>query len=297
MSMLYPVRVNNFFQLVEELCLLSGVKNVNTVFSKKIYGNVKLAFLVCYKEKLNVSYRRFVGICEENNLQRMLCLKRIPHFTTLQKFVQRTPKALFELLVRACAKLLHITDAVVAIDGTGFSNNNPSQYYVDRIDCKRVKNYTKTVFLSDIQHKLILNVKTFSDHTHEIKAFKPLVEELLSALKIVLADKAYDSMKNREYLWKNKIENHIPLRKREQSRLEELGKPSKKQKARELFNKQTYNHRAIAETVNSAIKTTLGSFIRAKKAQNQQKQATIKAIAYNIEHIEKTIKISIFINS
>jgi len=81
-----------------------------------MYGNIKLAFLVCYREKLNVLYRRFVEICAENNLQHMLAIKRIPHFTTLQKFVQRTPKALFEKLVKACRKLLKLKSVEASID-------------------------------------------------------------------------------------------------------------------------------------------------------------------------------------
>ena len=66
MKNIYPVRVNNFFHLVEKLCGLVNMKNTKSVFSKKMYGNIKLTFLVAYKEKLNVSYRRFVEICEEN---------------------------------------------------------------------------------------------------------------------------------------------------------------------------------------------------------------------------------------
>ena len=146
MSIFCGVKLNTFYQLVERLCHLAGVKNTNSWFSKKLYGNIKLSFLVCYKEKLNVSYRRFVEICDENQVQRMLCLKRIPHYTTLQKFVKRTPKALFERLVKACRKLLNLKDVEASIDGTGFSNTNPSHYYCKRIDGVEVKNYTKTVF-------------------------------------------------------------------------------------------------------------------------------------------------------
>jgi hypothetical protein len=55
MNVLYPIKVNSFYSLVEELCFISKVKNTKSVFSKKMYGNIKLAFLVCYKEKLNVN--------------------------------------------------------------------------------------------------------------------------------------------------------------------------------------------------------------------------------------------------
>jgi len=293
------VKLNTFYQLVEQLCMYAGLKNTNSWFSKKMYGNIRLAFLVCYKEKLNVSYRRFVEICDENHIQRMLFIKRIPHFTTLQKFVQRTPKALFEKLVRACRKLLGLKEVEASIDGTGFSNTNPSHYYI-RESVKQdrpveVKNYTKTMFLADNKSKLILNVKTFSDNTAETLSLKPMVSEIAGCLKTLLADKGFDSASNRKHCRERGIEPQIPMREYEQTRLQ-AAQASKRKKEQQLFNKQLYNRRALIESVNSAIKQTLGGFVRARKASNQQKTVTIKAIAYNVEHIGRTIKIQLFIN-
>jgi len=290
--MLYPIRVNNFFHLVEKLCFLAKIKNTKSVFSKQMYGNIKLVFLVAYKEKLNVSYRRFAEICEENNIQRMLCIKKIPHFTTLQKFVQRTNKKIFETLIRACRKLLKLKDIEASIDSTGFSNTNPSHHYCKRIN-KNVKNYTKTTFLTDNKTKLILNVKTVSDHTHDSTFFKPMIKQLSSCLKTVLADKGYDSKENRKYCWKQNIEVHIPFRKWAESRHQEFGTPSERKLAEKKFDKNKYNQRSTIEAINSSIKRTLGSYVLARDASQQQKQVTIKALTYNIERIGRTIKISI----
>ena len=302
MDVLYSVRINNFFHLVEKLCWLANIKNTKSVFSKQTYGNIKLTFLVCYREKLNVSYRRFVQICDENNLQHMLCLKRIPHYTTLQKFVQRTPKTLFEKLVRACRKLLNLKEVDASIDGTGFSNTNPSHYYIKRSTEQnkeiKVKNYTKTMFLADIKTKLILNVKTFSDNTAETTQFKQMIQEIYDSLRSVLADMGFDSLSNREHCWKHSIECHIPFRKwkTQQNKLGKQHYSAKRRRALSRFNKQKYNYRVIIESINSAIKQTLGGFVRAKTALNQQKTVTIKAITYNIEHINQTIKITLYIN-
>lgn len=292
MNMIYPVEYNNFYRLVENVCFEVRLPFRFSNFSKKMYGNFVHVFLCVYKEKLNMSYRRFVEVCMENNMQRMLCIKRIPHFTTIQKFVQRMKKELFEKLVRACTKLLNVQDVVGAIDGTGFSNTNPSHYYQKRIDGKEVKNYTKTVFLSDVRTKLILDVETQSDRTHETTHFKPMVKQLASCLKTILADKGYDSMSNRKFCWKNGIGVHIPFREYSKTR-NEINHESKKQMYKKMFDKTLYNKRALAETVNSAIKQTLGGFVRARSASNQQKTVTIKALAYNIEHIGRTIKINI----
>ena len=298
--MLYPIRVNNFFDLVEKLCWLANMKNTKSVFSKKMYGNIKLAFLVCYREKLNVSYRRFVEICEENNVQRMLCIKRMPHYTTLQKFVQRIDKKLFEKMVRACRKLLNLKDVTVSIDGTGFSNTNPSHHYLKRIDGVRVKNYTKTVFLADNKTKLVLNIRTHSDHASETLDFIPLVKELKKTITCILADKGYDSKANRRYCWDNRIEVHIPVREWKQHRqrygLEPFLKSKYRKKAAKLFDKNKYAYRSLIESVNSAIKRTLGSYVCSRRADNQQKQVTIKTIAYNLEVIGRVIKLWLYIN-
>jgi transposase len=288
MKNIYPIQVNNFFHLVEKLCFLTKIKNTKSVFSKTMYGNIKLVFLIAYKEKLNCSYRRFVKICDENQVQHMLCLKRIPHYTTLQKFVARTPKQLFEQLVKACRKLLNLKNVESSIDSTGFSNTNPSHHYCKRIH-KEVKNYTKTTFLTDNKTKLILNVKTVSDRTHDSTFFKPMIKEIKKSLKLVLADKGYDSQENRKYCLKNNIEVHIPFRHWSKTRKQEFNIPSKRMLSEKKFDQTKYNKRSTIESINSAIKRTLGSYVLARNASEQQKQVTIKALTYNIEQIGKII--------
>lgn len=296
MKEIYSIQVNNFFHLVEKLCFLAKVKNTKSVFSKQMYGNIKLTFLIAYKEKLNVSYRRFTEICEENNLTHMLCLKRIPHYTTLQKFVQRTPKILFEKLVKACHKLLNIKDIEASIDSTGFSNTNPSHHYCKRIN-KNVKNYTKTTFLTDNKTKLVLEVRTTSNKTHDTKFFKPMIKELTNTLKLVLADKGYDSKENRNYCKQNNIEVHIPFRHWSKTRKQEFNIPNKRMLAEKKFNQTKYNKRSTIESINSSIKRTLGSYVNSRLPIQQQKQVTIKTLTYNIEHMTKTIKITIQIQT
>jgi len=293
MNCIYEVRLNPFYLTVEKLCQLVRYKNTKSVFSKQMYGNHRLMCLVLYKEKLNLSWDRFIEHSNETHLYRQLGIKKMPVKSTFIKFVKRTPKYLFEEFVRACRKLLKLENITAAIDGTGFSNTNPSHYYQKRINSKPVKNYTKTVFLTDINTKLILGITTNSNHTHETTQFKPMVKQLGNCLKIILADKGYDSMSNRKFCWNQNINVHIPFRKWSESRRQEFGTISKRKLQEKKFDKTLYNKRALIESVNSAIKQTLGGFVRARSASNQQKNVTIKAITYNIEHINRIIKITI----
>jgi len=215
-----------------------------------------------------------------------------------EKFVQRTPKALFEKLVKACRKLLKLKSVEASIDGTGFSNTNPSHHYLKRVDGVKVKNFTKTVILTDNKSKLILNVRTHSSHQSETLDFVPLVKELGKVLKLVLADKGYDSRKNREYCWSNGIEVHIPVREWPQTRRGFGLKPrysKHRRKAVELFNEKKYAYRSLVESVNSAIKRTLGGYVCSRRAGNQQKQVIIKAITCNLELISRPIKLWIYL--
>ena len=293
MSSIYEVRLNPFYLTVEELCQIVRYRNLKSAFSKKMYGNHKLIFMVLYKEKTGMSWDRFIEFAGEINLARQLCIKKMPVKSTFIEFIKRTPKTVFEEFVRAFRKLLQLKNIIAAIDGTGFSNTNPSHYYQKRIDGKEPKNYTNTVFLADITNNIILDVRTTSGKESEMTAFKPMISQFADHLKIVLADKGYDSMSNRKTCWDNGIDVHIPFRKFSQSRRQELGLPSKRKLAEQKFNKNTYNQRALIESINSAIKQTLGGFVRARKATNQQKTVTIKAITYNIEHIKHKTKITL----
>jgi len=261
-----------------------------------MYGNFIHTFLLVYRERLNVSYRRFVQIAQENNLQRMLCIKRIPHFTTLQKFMKKMDKRIFEKMVRACRKLLNLKNIEASIDGTGFSNTNPSHYYSKRIDGVMPRNYTKTVFLADNKSKLILNVRTHSDNRNETLDFIPLVRELTRVLRSVLADKGYDSMKNRMFCRGRGIGVQIPFRRYPQARKQVLCRHPKRMLLEKQFNPRLYRRRALIESVNSAIKRTLGGYVCARSASCQQKQVTLKAVAYNLEIMGRAIKAWLFIN-
>jgi len=293
MTMIYGIKLNPFYLTIEKLCQIVRYKNLKSVFSKQMYGNHNLLFMVLYKEKLNLSWDRFIEHGYETNLPKQLGIKKMPVKSTFIDFVKRTPKKIFEQFVKSCNKLINNKNKIEAsIDSTGFSNTNPSHHYCKRIN-KEVKNYTKTTFLTDNKTKLILNVKTVSDRTHDSKFFKPMVKELKNSLKLVLADKGYDSKENRQYCWNNNIEVHIPFRQWSKSRKQETGTPSKRRLAERKFDQTKYNQRALIESINSAIKRTLGSYVLARGASQQQKQITLKALTYNIERIGRTIKISI----
>ena len=264
-----------------------------STFSKKMYGNFVHVFLLVLKQRLKLSYRRLEQIASEMLLQRMLCIKRIPHYTTMQKALQRLSKSVLERLVRACHSLLDMKRMLTAIDGTGLSNTNPSHYYIKRIDGVKVRNYTRTVLLADLESKLVLNVKSSSDYKAETRSFIPLVRELKQALKCVLADKGYDASSNRQYCESIGVEHHIPVRCFSKSRHQEFGTPDKRALQAKSFDERKYRQRVLVESTISAIKRAYGSWVCSRKPVNQQKEAALKVLAYNLGHMGKKIRVLI----
>jgi hypothetical protein len=61
-----------------------------------------------------------------SDIKEKLVLDKIPHFTTLQKFVTWVPSSLFSLLLSRILKLFYSYGSnfsVVAIDATGFQSS------------------------------------------------------------------------------------------------------------------------------------------------------------------------------
>jgi len=297
-----PIVHSDFYKLCLRAFEHARVPLHKSNFSKKMYNNFVHVFLLVLKQRLKVSYRKLEALASEFNLQRMLCIKRIPHFTTIQKAMQRLSKNLLEKMVRACHSLLDMKGMLTGIDGTGFSNTNPSHYFIKRIDGVKVKNFTKTVLLADLKTKLVLNMKSTSNYQAETLSFIPVLKEVKHALACVLADKGYDSRKNREYCWNTGIETHIPTRKYKSEELlygrKPVYKSSHRRKAVKLFDAEKYKARALVESVNSAIKRAFGSCVSSRRHINQQKEATIKILAYNLEVMgRKTKTIFIYIST
>jgi len=289
MNMLCPIINNDFGKLVERVFNECRVPFRNSKYSNHVYSNFVHVYCLVYKERLNVSYRRFERIAKDLQLNRLLAVKSVPHFSTLQKFLQRMQKDLFRKLVRVCHKLLKLKNLQCSIDSTGISLTNPSAHYLKRVDSVKVKNFTKTSLNVENNHKIILDIQTHTERCHDTKDFIPLLKNLCS-VSLVLADKAYDSTKNLKYVLEElKAEPQIPVRQWKQQRYKYGFKPlvhgKLRRKMLEEFDEKKYSKRNIVESINSALKRTLGSWVCSRKPKNQEKQVIIKALAYNLEII------------
>lgn len=290
----------SFYETVEKVFLKARFPAFSCRKSKRLYSQFVHVFFHVLKELHHLSYRELIDFAEEHHLERLLCIRRIPQFSTFQKFLKRVNKELLERMVRACAKVLKVKKTTVAIDSTGLSVTNPSHYYSNRINAPRVKNFVKLSLAVDVKTKLVLNCKAHANNQHDNLDFQPLLKDLRKLVKSVLADKAYDSEENLRFVLEDlKATAQIPVRDYPNSRLGYGHKPiiggKLRRKMHNTLNLPKYHQRSIIESINSSIKRTLGASVQARLPHTQEKTAILKALTYNIKKIKNQLKITIWL--
>jgi hypothetical protein len=145
------IRKNGFIRFVRVAFEVSkrSVAGYSSRFSRHDFTQPQLTALSCLKTRLGRRYRDFVeelelmpGVVEE------LDLEKVPHFTTLQKFLQRLGTAFFDVILSETVLLFDIGRSWLALDGTGHSCSHASMYYARKLKKqkkRRRKNYTNSI--------------------------------------------------------------------------------------------------------------------------------------------------------
>ena len=244
---------------------------------------------------LKQHYRETVDLLLEiDKFARLLKLKAIPHFTTLQKFFKRFSQLMFDKILYQSIKLFQLTAVGIAIDATGYDSDYSSKYYSAKIkgSCFR-KSYAKDSIAIDVVSQAILAKKSSKASRHDNKDFRPLLKRVYEQLEIdyVSADKAYDDKKNREFLKEREIRANIPIRKYRHNKTFRL-------KHNLAVNEKEYHQRSKVETVFSVIKRKFDSAVYSRLKWLKIKEIKLKNIVYNIYRkikLDNSHTISIFI--
>ena len=253
--------------------LVSKIPKYNSKFSNKIYDNHQKMIILVFRQKMKMTYRGIVRFFKFSYLARaLLNLERIPNHSTLVKFHKRIKSTMIDSLL--CKKEV-ITSA---IDGSGFETSHMSYCYANvwnRQDKRKWRRYLKVSIAIDTDSQYILSQKIRIGPRNDHIDFEKVMKNV--KCKFVVADKGYDSKKNRYFvLRKMKAYPHIPYRKISGRNYERAG-------VLLIFDKKIYHQRSKVETVFSVIKRKYGSWILSKSFETQKKELLFRLVAYNID--------------
>lgn len=284
-------------------------------FSPKTFTQAQLFACLALKAFFKTDYRGIVAYLDDlPGLRKLLELKKVPHYTTLQKAAARLlagedaggtsgdGRRIKDLITHTLYAAHGDLDAVAkplpayvfhttAVDSTGFDAQRASRYFVrrrrskasDQVEETTYKRFAKLGLIADCDSHLILATYRGVGPRPDVDQLYDTLEGMcLNALpRKLLADAGYDSEHNhemlREYL---EIDSLIPARAGRPT-----GKLPKGKYRRQMaadFNETLYGQRWQVETVMFMLKNNLGDAVAARSEKAWGDELALKAVTHNI---------------
>ncbi len=268
-------------------------------FSPQKFTLPQLFACLVLKEFLRLDYRKLSGLLHDApTLAGTIGLTKIPHFTTFQKAASRllTSRRAQLLLDETVSTAIHHgvmrrRVALAAIDGTGFETRHISAYFVRRRQRACKTGYQTTTYtryptanlVCDCASHMVLGVVTGRGPGPDNPYFQPAVRQATrrSPVGTLVADAGYDSEPAHRFARDEcGARTLIPATR---------GRPTTKRlrgywrnRMRTRFNHQKYGQRWQAETVNSMIKRTMSSSLRARTYWSQSREIVLRVLTHNV---------------
>jgi len=195
----------------------------------------------------------------------------LPHPSTLNKCLDRIVMDVWRALLRHSAQL-HDPSAHVAVDATYYERSPASKHYCDRTNyCVQTIEATKLV---DTATQAILDVHcTTTREGSDAEVCAQLARRYAGELQTLAADKGYDSQWLRDTLREQGIRPLVKHRV--------FAPYDHAHNAR--IDDELYGQRAMTETVNSSIKRSYGSAVRAHEWYREFREIVLMCTVYNIK--------------
>ena len=277
-------RLIKFTQLLVKVVRKTRIRLFSCRKSKHTYKQYQHIVVLGLMKYLRTDYRGVIERLEcMPEIMKAIGLYQLPHYTTINKFLQRFSRYRFDRILSHTVDLFDAGKCILAIDGTGYSTSRFSWYYSMRTG----RQESRKSIVQSIATVNTTNLSIASHHScikwgHENTFFKPLVYAASKKLDIryVLGDKAYDSELNHEWVsntigarsiipvkigWKNGTVNGY-YRKLLAKRI----------------NCRIYHRRSLVETVFSMVKRRFGSTLQSRLPVQQNKEVGLMCVVFNV---------------
>ena len=131
-------RLSRYIRVVRavfKVCRRQHVPLYSSKFSRRDYTQWQHIALLVLWQRMRKSYREYVNdlLPIADTLVEELGLSRLPHFTTIEKFMLRVSSTLLERVMGGFVLLTRVRRQVFGIDSSGFSMRHASYYYALRV--------------------------------------------------------------------------------------------------------------------------------------------------------------------
>ena len=118
-----------------KVCKRQAIPLYSSKYSRKDFTLWQHIALLALMQRVRKSYREYVDdyLTTTERLLDVLGLSKLPHFTTIEKFLLRVPGTLLERVMGGFIGLTRVRMQVFAPDSSGFSPHHASHYYALRI--------------------------------------------------------------------------------------------------------------------------------------------------------------------
>lgn len=248
-------------------------------------------------------YRGIASILEDNpTLCQEIRLKKVPHFTTIQKASTRLLKhGPFQDLLRATLRDLSAPVILAAVDSTGLETGHTSPYFVRRrAKCQRgyqtltYTRFPKLGIVVDCFTHLILAAETGTGPSPDVTSFQRLLFQTLGNVPVgtILADAGYDSEPNHVFARDRcRVRSVIPpLVGRRKIRttqvppatLQSVRVPTRWRDRMRLHFDSRYGQRWQVEAANSMIKRLQGCSVAGRSEPARNRDMMLMTLTHNI---------------
>lgn len=235
-------------------------------YGPKKYNFLEHIFALVVKESCQMSFRRLHKFLTSIGI-------KCPTYSTLCKSRKRIPLKLWQKMLQLTAG---ISSGEVAIDGTGYSKDNPSFHFIKRIDRKvPTKNHVKLSALVDVKTKKFRAIRARVKSRHDMQDVKYLLKQD-NSIKVLYGDAGYCAEWLHELCYWKGIKTVIKSRRNSRR-----GHFRKKQSKN--FDEFNYNVRSNVESAFSAIKRKYGSSVCAKKVFGLRAELYLRVILHNMD--------------
>ena len=237
------------------------------------FAGWKHAVLLYLREHMDAEYEEVIDWAEEMERVRFLLGLRhgkFPAPSTLCKAFKRAPMSVWRELLRRSAELLD-QNGHAAIDATYFDRQQASAHYLQRTG--RFVRTIQATFLVDTAEGAVLDLHCSTKWPSGMRIGPKVALRNAGDLRSLAADKGYDDMSFREALQAVGVRPLIKHRV--------FAPYDHAHNAR--IDDDRYHQRSTTESVNSSIKRSHGSAVRARVWYRQFREIALIAGVHNVE--------------